>query len=507
MARMRVVTQAFFVVLALFLAVVTQFSWLRGYPVSLFLEVDPLVALATTLASQRLYQGLIASLWVLLPTLFLGRAFCGWVCPLGALHQLAGWLGNRREARRRLDSNRYRPLFALKYYLLAALLAAAVLGSVQVGLLDPLCLLFRTTTVAALPTVNLATGWIYLQPPAHAYAWLIGGLAVLLFAANRWVPRFFCRALCPLGALLGSLAALGWWRIDRHPDRCVNCDQCLGRCEGAADPQAQLRRSECFVCLNCLDDCPHQALSFAWMPPPSTARAAPDVDRRRLLAAGAASLLAVAFARRSGDLDRASSPAALRPPGTLPEPAFLERCLKCEQCVRVCPTNVLQPALLETGVEGWWTPILKMRYGYCELNCTLCGQVCPSGAIQPLTLEQKLGAGAFAAAGPVRLGTAFYDQGRCLPWAMDRPCVVCEEVCPTSPKAIYTREVTVADRQGQPVLLRRPYVDPERCIGCGICEHECPVRDLAAIRVTAVGESRHPERSLLLGPRRGLSAD
>ena len=132
-------------------------------------------------------------------------------------------------------------------------------------------------------------------------------------------------------------------------------------------------------------------------------------------------------------------------------------------------------------------------------HCTLCGEVCPTGAIQKISIEQKLGIGQFTDLGPVKTGTAFYDRGRCLPWAMDTPCVVCEEVCPTSPKAIYSREVEITNRWGEKVVLTRPYVDPEVCIGCGICEHECPVQDHRAIRVTAVGETRSKERSLLLG--------
>jgi formate hydrogenlyase subunit 6/NADH:ubiquinone oxidoreductase subunit I len=158
----------------------------------------------------------------------------------------------------------------------------------------------------------------------------------------------------------------------------------------------------------------------------------------------------------------------------------------------------LQPALFESGVEGIWTPILNMKLGYCELNCTMCSQVCPTGAIQRISIEEKTGVGTFAAEGPIRLGTAFYDHGRCLPWSMETPCVVCEEVCPVSPKAIYSREVTITKRDGKQITLRRPYVDPALCIGCGICEHECPVTDEAAIRVTAIGETRSRDRRLLM---------
>jgi ferredoxin len=288
------------------------------------------------------------------------------------------------------------------------------------------------------------------------------------------------------------------WRIERNVEKCVDCDLCLKACEGACDPHTNLRKSECFVCFNCIDDCPYDALSFRLLPPVSHEVTWPDLERRRLVAAGFVGLLFYPFARRSGDVDKNFKKEVVRPPGTIRETEFLERCIKCDQCIRVCPTNVLQPALFEGGLEGIWAPIMNMRMGYCELNCTLCGQVCPTGAIQKISIPQKLGVGEFADPGPVKIGTAFYDRGRCLPWAMDTSCVVCEEVCPTSPKAIYSREEIITNRWGEKVRLKRPYVDPNLCIGCGICEHECPVKDHRAIRVTAVGETRSRDRSLLL---------
>ena len=96
--------------------------------------------------------------------------------------------------------------------------------------------------------------------------------------------------------------------------------------------------------------------------------------------------------------------------------------------------------------------------------------------------------GEFAARGPVRLGTAFIDTTRCLPWANDIPCVVCEEVCPVSPKAIGTYDEEITRWDGTKVTLNKPYMRPELCIGCGICERECPVVDDAAVYVTAVGD-------------------
>ena len=76
-----------------------------------------------------------------------------------------------------------------------------------------------------------------------------------------------------------------------------------------------------------------------------------------------------------------------------------------------------------------------------------------------------------------------------------------EEVCPVSPKAIQTEDVEVKDVFGEIVLLNKPFMVPDLCIGCGICQAECPVKDDRAVYVTAVGESRSEERRLLLKDR------
>jgi ferredoxin len=173
--------------------------------------------------------------------------------------------------------------------------------------------------------------------------------------------------------------------------------------------------------------------------------------------------------------------------------------------MKVCPNNALHPAFFEAGIEGLWTPILIARIGYCEPSCVLCGQVCPTGAIQKITEREKLGVGV----PPVKIGTAFYDHGRCLPWSMQTPCIVCEEFCPTSPKAIWVEEVDAEVRLAEPgpngeppgmkkVHLQRPHVDPALCIGCGACEKVCPVQDRPAVYVTSIGETRSKTNVILL---------
>ena len=99
------------------------------------------------------------------------------------------------------------------------------------------------------------------------------------------------------------------------------------------------------------------------------------------------------------------------------------------------------------GLAGLWAPVLRTRLGYCEYHCTLCGQVCPTGAIPRLTPADKE---------RTFLGLAWVDTGRCLPYAFATPCIVCEEHCPTSPKAIRLVEVAGRAADGTVRRLRQP---------------------------------------------------
>ena len=125
----RRIAQVFFFTLFLFFVVITDLRYLKGYPVSLFLELDPLVAFATAITTHTIYMGLLWSLLLILPTLLFGRVFCNWICPYGILHHFIGWLlGKRRaEERERIEANRYKKLYSLKYVILIAMIVAALL--------------------------------------------------------------------------------------------------------------------------------------------------------------------------------------------------------------------------------------------------------------------------------------------------------------------------------------------------------------------------------------------
>jgi polyferredoxin len=573
---------ATFLWLVLVATVGTGWTQWRGWPISWFLQLDPLAAVGTVLTTHSLHPGLAWALLTIVATILFGRVFCGFVCPFGAIHQFVGWLGRRgRRPKDQMAANAYRPAQAIKYYLLIVLLGVAALsagspwiGRLHIGLLDPMPLVHRSFNLVVLPIADLPIEQRFPGGRFATGAALLGAVFLGFVLLNLWIPRFYCRFVCPLGALLGVLARRTLWSIGKTGHKCTECALCDVDCEGACNPMGPIRVSECLMCMNCLDTCP-SAAPLGYLPRPSTGGelTGHGVTRRGFVAA-ALTGLAVGPLTRVSAARTGWSPALIRPPGAVAEEEFLARCLKCCECVRVCPTNVLQPATFEHGWEALWTPALNNRIGTsgCQLNCVACGQACPTGAIRPLNLDEKGGQGDFASTGPVRVGLASVDRGRCLPWAMDRPCIVCQENCPVTPKAIYVSpiEQTVRDGvfelvavdgavlqlRGAPmapgqlasgdyacrlpgeargrnivantadtltlepaslppgplapgatvevqIRLQRPMVDPSRCIGCGVCEHECPMNGLRAIRVTADNETRDPRHAVLLATGAG----
>ena len=218
-----------------------------------------------------------------------------------------------------------------------------------------------------------------------------------------------------------------------------------------------------------------------------------DLGRRRVVTAGIVGLGGGLLFKAHPLAGRDNfNPDLIRPPGSVSEEDFLDKCIRCGECMKVCPTNVIQPSMLESGLEGMWSPVLKTDMSYCEYKCSMCTQVCPTEAIKPLSLEEKQ---------EVKIGLAYIDKNRCLPYAYARPCLVCEEHCPLPDKAIWLEETTVLNGRSNKVAVKQPHVNAELCIGCGICQDKCPVSDKAAIRVTSVGETRNIENEFLTADR------
>jgi len=489
--RVRIVYQ--FVLIAVFFLLLIFADYDRSTIIHehFFLEIDPLVFIGISLSNFAIYGGLAGSFIIILISLFFGRFFCSWICPLGTLQDVCH-VQYKKNLKNKIEKNRYRKAYITKYLLLIVLLLTSLLGTSQLlGLFDPIVLLTRSVVTAVFPSLDFNLGIFSVHSQYYQLGWISLSLLLSILVVAVFFPRTWCRLLCPLGALLGLLSFFSIFRIRRNDSKCTNCGLCTSVCNGAADPDKNHRNSECILCMNCKNICPENAISFA-LPKKSSPENKfaehinlPEINRRTLISTLAAgSLFALSQKAKSIPLPIPSE-TLIRPPGALAEVKFLNTCIKCDLCMKVCPTNVIQPVILKGGLASFWTPSLDYQIGHCEYTCTKCSEVCPTQAIKRISIEEKLGTGQFAG-NPIKIGTAFINRSLCIPYTQQIPCLVCQEVCPTSPKAIYTVEVSRTSKGQQNVKIARPIVDASTCIGCGICQRECPVN--YAIYVTSSGK-------------------
>jgi MauM/NapG family ferredoxin protein len=492
-----------------------------GSSVQRFFHFDPLLALVTIVSARLVYAYFAFALVTVAATLLFGRVFCGWVCPLGAVHQFSSFVF--KKTRFLKPPREERSTLAPKYYILAAILAGAVFGLDLAGYLDPFSFLTRSFSVAVFPALATALSGLkgvlyglgatglgrsisqtlenWTINVTFVQGFSVGLIFLAALALNARKERFWCRYLCPTGALLGLLSRWNLFKLRIDAEKCIECGLCTQHCETQAEPypNEKWKSGECVYCLTCASICPTGAIRFPVSGRPEKLANVSNVDlsRRKLILTTLLGVVAVPFFRLTPSRNRASLK-LIRPPGSLAEDKFLAKCVKCGQCMRACPTGGLQPALAEAGPEGIYTPMLVPKIGYCEYYCSLCTQVCPTGAIAKQTIEAK---------NKLKIGTAWVNKSRCIPYVLGKPCIVCEEHCPVSPKAIKLVEVETRLADGSTAVQKAPVVDIGLCTGCGICENKCPVMDDPAIFVTSVGETRSQTNRLLLDISAGAAED
>ena len=480
-------------------------SWIALHvPVSILLRLDPLV-MTTVCGAMRM--GVTITLLGALTlgiSLLLGRVFCGWVCPLGAVFDFYGWFLRRIRTRFEGPSP---PWYLAKYYLLAAILLFAILGGVSPLMgFDPIVLITRTAAVVFMPLwrqrdhVAWSTG-----SPLGLSGYLIDTATLVLFigimAGTTRLSRFWCRTACPLGAYLAVLSRHSVLR--RQTDGCVHCNICSRHCPTGAinfENAEIYNESECIKCFACSQECPIDVNFFTFKSPlPAfTETYAPvSLKRRTLLTTTVAAVAAAPVLNLSAGTPKAYKK-LLRPPMSREEHDFLSSCIRCNECSKACPTGILKPAFLEHGVRALWSPVMVAAEGFCQEGCNACSQACPTDAILKYPIEHKY---------DYKTGTATFESSRCISYADGKFCSECIRACPTQAiefergwepapavanpgtsqaetkaddeKQVRAKNLSIGSSGSDmpaPTGLSptRPIrINFDRCVGCGACEFEC----------------------------------
>ena len=469
----------------------------------------------------------LAALLILIVTLLAGRVYCSTICPLGALQDVIARV-------RSLLDKKHKPLAYAKPVprIRAAVLVLVVAGvisgwtSVVLSFLDPYSNFGRIVSELIRPlfyqVFRIVPGWAKSQTDAgvHPAAVHWAGFGALLvplvvLGALIWLAatrgRLYCNTICPVGALLGQVSRHAAFRLQLDAD-CRKCNKCARACKAQCidTRTGVIDNSRCVSCLSCIPVCAggYVGYRFRWklhgrknlvsstpLVTQIEARAmesviAPDHRRRAVFTAGALALVGAvggeslwAGSAKDSDLSgelagstkstsSASESRLVRPPGSASLEQYLDRCTACNLCISACPTQALQPSSLQAGLSGLMKPRMDYAGSFCDYDCNRCGHVCPGGALAALTLADKR---------RTRIGLAKLDASRCVVQSKGIACTLCIDKCPA--KAI--------DSVPYREHLRLPHVKALQCIGCGRCEHECPVPDRKAITIFGLLRETH----------------
>ncbi len=439
---------------------------------------------------------------VLVLTALFGRVYCSAVCPLGILQDFISRGGRMFKKKRKRRYKYTKPKTILRYTILITTVLLGLFGSVFIvnildpysmfgkvatGLLRPVGIWINNDLAHILESMNVFLlslkdiGTVHLATLAFPVIILF----VLIYMAGRY-GRLYCNTICPVGTLLGWISRFSLFRIEIDAASCIKCGKCAFSCKSGCISIVDLSvdHSRCVACYDCLPTCDDDAIRYSFKRKPRSGTPTmvkaevTGTGRKKFIFTSIVALSSLAgikhleAAANSEDEPLNKKPTTVpvkktspvSPPGSLSVDHFNSICTACQLCVSQCPTGVLQPARLEYGLLGYMQPFMDYSSNYCNFECTRCSDVCPTGAILQVTKENKK---------TLQMGKVTFIKENCVVYTENTACGSCSEHCPT-------QAVTMVPYKGS---LTIPETDNSICVGCGACEHACPVRPYKAIFV------------------------
>lgn len=436
--------------------------------------------------------GVVIALVIL--TLVFGRIYCSVICPLGVMQDLFGWLGKKAKKNRYSYSKEVK---WLRYAMLILFVAGCLAGiGTIIEILAPYSAFGRIATMLLQP-IYVACNNMLASIAEHyeSYAfysvdvWMkalpvfvIALLTLVVLAVLAWRNgRTYCNTICPVGTVLSFFSRFSLLKIDFDEDNCKNCSLCTKNCKAACIDfkNHKVDYSRCVVCGDCIDSCKFGALKYSRVSRPSrlsrdSSNSSVDSSKRAFLVSSAL-LTTAALAQEAkhvdgglADIIEKKAPerqTPVVPPGARSLKNMTQHCTGCQLCVSKCPNEVLRPSM---DIANLMQPVMSFEKGYCRPECTHCSEVCPAGAIKLIDKEEKSG---------IQIGHAVVAADFCISALGESECGNCARHCPVG--AI---EMVPSDPNDD-LSPSVPAVNENACIGCGACEHLCPVRPLSAIHV------------------------
>lgn len=223
----------------------------RPAGVEAFLPIAALLSLRHLFSTGEIHRvhpaGLVILLIAIALSLIAKRAFCSWICPIGTLSEALAALslrifGRRMDLPRVIDL----PMRSLKYLLLAFFGYFIFFQMDAAGVLN-----FLDSPYNRVADVKMLYFFEHIGPFGLRVLLVLTGLSIV-------VPYFWCRYLCPYGALLGAVSLLSPLKVTRDAASCIDCNLCTKVCPSRLPVAklARVRSDECFGCLSCVAACP-----------------------------------------------------------------------------------------------------------------------------------------------------------------------------------------------------------------------------------------------------------